>query len=133
VRAGRNSSPRQLLYRVGTRLIKLSLETALDAGRMSLVGQVVDETDATPVEVVPVRVVSGGTVLTAAVTNGLGEFELEFEPARDLSLSLSLPDVRPFPVRVSLEGGAPPPVRGRGRTSSRRPVAPRRRAATHHS
>jgi hypothetical protein len=132
VRAAGTSSSRQFLYRAGTRLIKLRLETVVESGHLSLVGQVVDETDpGRELPIMPVRVLSGRKALTAAVTNRLGEFEMEFEPARSLSLSLGIPGARPFPVRVSLEGEASTGGRGTRRMSSRRPTTPRRRQAAH--
>jgi hypothetical protein len=132
VRSAAASSSRQFLYRVGTRLIKLRLETPADSGPLTLVGQVVDETEPErELPDVPVRVLSGRKSLDATVTNRLGEFEMEFEPARSLSLSLGIPGVRPFPVLLSLEGETKTEGRGTKGDTRRRRTAPKRRHVAH--
>src|SRR6185436_18409813 len=86
VRAATATASRQLLYRLGNRLVKLRLETAGVPQHLSLVGQIVDEADpGRTLPGLPVRVLSGRKTVTGTVTNRLGEFELELEPARGLA------------------------------------------------
>jgi hypothetical protein len=122
VRSGGPSPARQLLYRVGNRLVKLRLETLPETGRLSLIGQVVDEADPTRTFAeLPVRVAGGGRSLAGTVTNQLGEFELEFEPAKNLSVVLSIPGARPFPARLPLRGDGESRGSSRGASSGGRP------------
>jgi hypothetical protein len=102
VRAGKKSS-RQLLYRAGDRLFKLRLDRPPDSGRMSLVGQIVDESNPQAAQAdVAVLVLRGAQTITGTLTNRLGEFELEFEPARSLRLSVGTPGTRPVTLRLPL-------------------------------
>jgi hypothetical protein len=71
-----------------------------------------------------VRVAGGGRSLAGTVTNHLGEFELEFAPARNLAVVLSIPGARPFPARLPLQGDGERRTGARGASSSR----PRRRS-----
>ena len=99
------SSSRQLLYKVGPRLFKLRLERPADSDRLSLIGQIVDETEpAATLADVAVLVLSGRKTVTGTLTNRLGEFELEFDPARSLRLSVGTPGTRPVTMRLPLDG-----------------------------
>jgi hypothetical protein len=101
VRVAGGAAARQLLYRSGHRVVKLRLESPPDTERLSLVGQIVDESALTePVEQVAVLLLRGRSAVTGTLTNRLGEFEMEFDAAKGLRLSLGTPGTRPITVRL---------------------------------
>jgi hypothetical protein len=107
VRVAGGTAARQLLYRSGHRIVKLRLESPPDTERLSLVGQIVDESAvAEPADQVAVLLLRGRSAVTGTLTNRLGEFEMEFEAAKGLRLSLGTPGTRPITVRLpELRGG----------------------------
>jgi hypothetical protein len=118
-------SPRQMLFRIGPYLVRLTLEPAADSGRFALVGQVLREGEpAEDLRDVPVLALSGSRTVDRALTNELGEFEMEPEAADDLRLSVGVPEGAP--LRVSLharkrEAAARPGALGRaGRGNHKR-------------
>lgn len=81
--------PRQLLFSAGDYLIHVRVEG--QPKRVSLVGQL--QNSSKPWDVmknVPVALVSGQQAMAQAVTSSFGEFEFEFEPAKDLQLAIGL-------------------------------------------
>jgi hypothetical protein len=109
-------SPRQMLFRIGPYLVRLTLEPAADSGRFALVGQVLREGEpAGHLRDVPVLALSGRETVDRALTNELGEFEMEPEAADDLRLSVGVPEGAPLRVtlRATTRGAARPGVLGR--------------------
>ena len=92
-------STRHILYKAGDYLVRLCVEPGSDPSHLSVVGQVVDETDpARTLRDVAVLVLSGKQAVDRTLTNHLGEFHLEPEPADNLRLSLGVPDRGPLTV-----------------------------------
>jgi hypothetical protein len=113
------TSTRQLLYRSGGRLVKLRVDRDRDSERMSLVGQVVDERNPyRELQNLPVLVQSGRKTVSRTLTNRLGEFEVEFEPARSLRLSVGIPGPKAITLRLPL-GADDSDAESRGRTGIR--------------
>jgi hypothetical protein len=121
---------RQMLYRFGSYLVRISLEKAADADHFVLVGQVLDEgTPGRPLADVPVLAFRGRQAVERTLTNELGEFEMEPEAADDLRLSVGVPDAAPLslPLLAKTRAAKAPGVlgtRGRGTHSRRRPGGP---------
>jgi hypothetical protein len=124
VRAGLPRS-RQLLYEESAWLVKLHVQATEDAARVFLIGQIVHQEDPSQdLSRLPVRVRSGsGETLDRTLTNRWGEFELEVEPLRTLSLSIALPGGRTLQVVLPsiedaddgpMETGAPEKPRAPG-------------------
>ena len=93
IRAG-GSSPRQMLYKAGRFAIRLEVDRDRDPGRVSVVGQIVDESapqNALPD--VPVLLTGGEGPVDWTVTNGLGEFQLESDPSDNLRLTIEVPEI----------------------------------------
>jgi hypothetical protein len=95
-------SPRQMLYKAGTYVVRLRVEPA-DEDRLSIVGQIVD--DGEPGRVLrdlAVLVLNGKETVDRTLTNHLGEFALDPEPADNLRLSVGVPDRHPLTVPLLL-------------------------------
>lgn len=85
-------SPRYLLYKAGRYLIRLQVEW--EAGRLSFVGQIVDEVDPKNApEELPVLLLSDKGTQDRTVTNVLGEFQLASDPSESLRLSVGIPEI----------------------------------------
>jgi hypothetical protein len=94
--------PRHLLYQAGPLSIDLRLESGPGAAQVLLIGQVADASrGAAGGTTGQVALLGGGRTLGAASTNHLGEFELQFAPAAQLALLVSIQDRQP--IRVGLE------------------------------
>jgi hypothetical protein len=94
--------PRHLLFQAGPVSIDLRLEASAAAARVTLIGQVADAgRPAAGATTCQVALLGGGRTLGAASTNRLGEFELEFAPASQLALLVTVQDRQP--VHVPLE------------------------------
>jgi hypothetical protein len=93
VRAAAGTQPsRMLLYGKGGRLLKLRVESRSGSDALSLVGQVVEESDPTrKLPNLPVLVQSGSKTVNQTLTNQSGEFALELEPASSLRLVVGVP------------------------------------------
>lgn len=117
LRAGVRASaagPRQLLYRAGRYAIRLRSESEEETGRVSLVGQVVDEQH--PELFLPdvtVMVFDGKEAIERTLTNRLGEFAFDNAPSGALRLAIGVAD-RGF-LTVAL-----PVARGEGEEPSPR-------------
>jgi hypothetical protein len=92
-------SPRQMLYKAGSYVVRLRVEPANGSERLSIVGQVVDDADpGRTLRDLAVLVLSGKQTVDWTLTNQLGEFALDPEPADNLQLSVGLPDRSPVTV-----------------------------------
>lgn len=98
--------PQQLVYKAGRYLILLRVEPRTDSGRLSVVGQVLDEgTPKKALRDVAVLVLRGRRTVEGTLTNHLGEFQLETGPESNLRLSVGLPEIGPFSVSLPPAGG----------------------------
>jgi len=80
---------RQALYQAGDYTLALRLENERGSSRVALVGQIQNRKEpGKRLRGVPVLVASGKQVLAQAVTNSLGEFQLEYAPTKRLRLSV---------------------------------------------
>ena len=80
---------RQTLYEAGDYSLALRLENERGSSRVALVGQIQDRKEpGKRLRGVPVLVASGKQVLAQAVSNSLGEFQLEYAPTKRLRLSV---------------------------------------------
>ena len=92
VRGASAGGPRQLFYRAGRFAVRLRTEEQAETGRLSLVGQVMDEQK--PDDFLPgvtVMVFSGSEAIDRTLTNRLGEFAIEGAPTEaPLQLAIGL-------------------------------------------
>jgi hypothetical protein len=89
------AAPRQLLYRAGSVLIDMRLQSAGDADRFSLSGQVLSSGESKQaLRHVPIHLLSGTNELASTATNQFGEFYLEHEVGKDLQVSLEVSQER---------------------------------------
>lgn len=94
-------APRQLLYKAGRYMIRLRLEPADDAERMSIVGQILDEQDpAGALQDIAVLALKGSKTLDRTLTNHLGEFVLEPDAAENLRLCVGVAEIGTFTVQA---------------------------------
>ena len=106
------ASPRQLLYKAGRYAIRLRLEAAPEADRLSIVGQLVDEHQyPAAVQDIAVLALQGRKTLDRTLTNHLGEFVLEPDAAENLRLCVGVAEigtftVEPRPATAKTEGDA---------------------------
>jgi hypothetical protein len=106
----RNASvegPRQLFYRAGRFAVRLRTEEQPETGRVSLVGQVMDELK--PDDFLPgvtVMVFSGSEAIDRTLTNRLGEFAIEGAPTEaPLQLAIGLAADGFLTVAVPIKNG----------------------------
>ncbi len=79
------------MYEAGRYAIDLRMEHQLGSDLISLVGQVVDrKAPQSRRGVIPVRLISGKTVVADVISNSLGEFEVQCMPTCRLNLHLPL-------------------------------------------
>lgn len=105
VRAG-GAAPRQLLYKAGRYTIRLRLEPAADAERMSIIGQILDEQDpASTLQDIAVLAVKGSQTLDRTLTNRLGEFLLEPDARENLQLCVGVAEIGTFTVQPARRTG----------------------------
>lgn len=84
-------APWLLLYKSGSVNIDLRIEQVPSSNRVSLVGQVLDLSKSNQmIAEVPVAVVFEGGEMEKTTTNEFGEFQLEFEPASQLYLTVEI-------------------------------------------
>ena len=106
VRAGFGPSARRLLYKAGRYVVMLRLDRAADSGRLSLVGQILDEGHPKkPLHELPVSVFKGRMTVGRTLTNDFGEFQLQADPAKNLRLSFEVPETKAFTVSLPSIGG----------------------------
>ena len=111
-------TPRQLLYKAGRYAIRLRAEEEAATGRVSLVGQVVDEDlPGSFLPQVTVLVFAGKQAIDQTRTNRLGEFAFEAAPAGALQLAIGLPEdgflTVALPIARSDRGAEAPRPRAR--------------------
>lgn len=113
-----SGGPRQLFYRAGRYAVRLRAEEESGTGRVSLVGQVMDEER--PGEFLPgvtVMVFSGKDAIDRTLTNRLGEFAFETAPTEaplQLAIGLAKEGFLTVALPVAKEDGAedaPPPAK----------------------
>jgi len=93
------AAPRQLLYKAGRYPIRLRLEPASDAERLSIVGQLVDEQHSpAAVQDIAVIALKGTKTVDRTLTNHLGEFVLEPDSAENLRLCVGVAEIGTFTV-----------------------------------
>lgn len=120
-------SPRQMLYKAGPIALRLRVEAGTGAERLTVVGQILDDVNPSRAMCdLAVLVLHGTQTVDRTLTNHLGEFQLEPEPADDLRLSVGMPGRDPLTVPLLLRTRAAADARvldGPGRkTTTRRPV-----------
>jgi hypothetical protein len=82
-------SPRQFLYETDDYYIDLRLEPRKESDRACVVGQVLNRTGKDwLVDGIAVRLQEGTLSIAETATNKFGEFQLEFDVIKDLSLSI---------------------------------------------
>jgi hypothetical protein len=90
VRAGGGYS-RHLLFAAHSMAIDLHVETAAQAGRFQLAGQIADSSRPDqPPRPIELFLVEGDTEISAFQTNEFGEFQCSFDRRRDLTLLFAL-------------------------------------------
>ena len=90
VRSSAAAAERQLLYRAGSLMIDMKLQTSSNAGHFALIGQVLSSDDAIAMDELPVHLLSGAAQLASTCTNRFGEFRLEHDSEKDLHVSLEV-------------------------------------------
>lgn len=113
-------SPRQVLYKAGHYLIRLRVEASAGSDRLSVVGQILDEgSPSRAVENLAVLVLNGDETVERTLTNHLGEFLLEPDPAESLWLSVGGSDIGSVSVPLPTVGRTDETGRGgaRGRAA----------------
>jgi hypothetical protein len=115
---------RHALYEAGDVFVDLQMEQA-PAGPVTLVGQISDrEAARTETPSRPVLLTSGRALVTSALCNRLGEFELTYQPARHLRLHVPL---RETGGHIELRMDELAAVSNRGRKSTAAAKSQRRR------
>ena len=114
--------PRQLLYKAGRYTIRVRLEPAADAERLSIVGQILDAQDPpSALQDIAVLALKGSKTLDRTLTNHLGEFVLEPDAAENLRLCVGVAEIGTFTVQ--------PPRARKGPVGRRRSQGTRRRGS----
>ena len=90
-----NRLSRHALYEAGSYCLDVQLEQQPGSGLVSLTGQLADRSKPpTSTADLPVRLMERKSLITSTLSNRLGEFRLEYAPARNLRLQLPLPSAR---------------------------------------
>ena len=90
-----NRLSRHALYEAGSYCLDVQLEQQPGSGLVSLTGQLADRSKPpTSTADLPVRLMERKSLITSTLSNRLGEFRLEYAPARNLRLQLPLPAAR---------------------------------------
>jgi hypothetical protein len=101
--------PRQLLYKAGRYTIRVRLEPAADADRLSIVGQILDAQEPpSALQDIAVLALKGTKTLDRTLTNHLGEFVLEPDAAENLRLCVGVAEIGTFTVQPSRRAGSTP-------------------------
>ena len=112
VRSAAGKGTRHALYEAGEYSVDLRVESEQGSSRMSMVGQLaVRSQGPNTVDQVPVRLMSGRQLVAEAVSNQFGEFQLNYEPKRQLKLHIPLQNRG---ERIELQLGSLVPKRRRG-------------------
>jgi len=83
---------RHALYEAGNYFLDLQIELQQASGPVTLVGQLANRDDRRANVAVPVWLMRQKNIVASTLCDRFGEFQLEFTPARDLSLSIPLRD-----------------------------------------
>jgi len=82
---------RQLVYRAGDYFVDLRLDAERDSTAVTLVGQIANySAPADSLASIPIFLMAGRKVVRETVSNGFGEFSLEYTPRTNLRLCLPL-------------------------------------------
>jgi hypothetical protein len=101
---------RHALYEAGSYYLDLQLEHQPRSGLVTLIGQLADRNKpATSTADVPVWLMQRKALVASALCNRFGEFQLEYESARDLRLQVPLPAASKR-LEVSLNRLSPEPL-----------------------
>jgi hypothetical protein len=115
---------RHALYEAGDFFVDLLLEHDAVAGTVTLVGQVSDRVNPQiNTTTLPILLMSRAGFVASAMCNRLGEFGMQFRPARDLRLYVPLRESGER-VDVRMDDLLPPPPR-QPRASKKRKLAPK--------
>ena len=108
---------RHALYEAGDFFVDLQLEHEAASGTVTLVGQVSDrENPRINTTSLPILLMARKGLVTSAMCNRLGEFEMAFKPARDLQLRVPLRESGGH-VDLKMDELSPVQLPGRRRTS----------------
>src|SRR5690348_6721219 len=89
-------SGRQLLYRIGSVYVDLEIDRNDNSQRVAMVGQMLDSArPGRPLAGIPVALYEKRRNVARTVSNDNGEFRLEFELKKDLTLALSMDGKQP--------------------------------------
>lgn len=112
---------RRALYEAGEYRVDLQLERRADSGVVTLVGQLAARLQAASITDVPVWLMERDSLVGNTTCNTFGEFQLEYEPRRNLRLFVPLSDVGKR-LEIALDHLTP------GGRSPRRGVTPARKS-----
>ncbi len=88
------SAPLQLAFKAAHCMVMLRVEPTAGSDRLSVVGQIVDESNPDrSLRDVGVFVLRAGEAVERTLTNQLGEFQLETDPAQSLQISVGIPEM----------------------------------------
>jgi hypothetical protein len=112
VRSAAVRGTRHALYEAGEYSVDVRVESEQGSGRMNMVGQLAVRSQApNTLDQVPVRLMSGRQLVAEAVSNQFGEFQLNYEPKRQLKLHIPLQNRG---ERIELQLGSLVPKRRKG-------------------
>jgi hypothetical protein len=95
---------RHALYEAGDYSVDLQLEEHAGSTRMNMVGQLAVRSQTTSsLDGIPIVLMSGREILAQAVSNEFGEFQLDYEPKRQLKLHVPIQQRR---ERIELQLGS---------------------------
>ena len=95
-------SARQLLYRVGPIYIDMEIDKEATSDQASIVGQMLDSSrPGHPLAGVPVVLLDQGRGVARTLTNGNGEFHLDFAMKDDLKLSVTFDRKHPVSLPIA--------------------------------
>jgi hypothetical protein len=85
----RHRMTRHMMYQAGDHSVDIRIEHLRAGGSVTLAGQIISRANPErPIALLPVLLLSGKKILAHAVSNGFGEFQLEYRPTRRLRLYL---------------------------------------------
>jgi hypothetical protein len=87
-------------------MVMLRVEPTAGSDRLSVVGQILDEANPKKsLQDLAVLVLKGGEPVERTLTNHLGEFQLESEPAESLRISVGVPEIGSLTVPLPFGDG----------------------------
>jgi hypothetical protein len=115
-----NRATRHTLYEAGKFFLDLQFEHEPSSGRVTLVGQLSNrENPVMSPANVPVLLMASKGPVACSICNGLGEFQLEYQPARHLRLHVPL-HAAGERLELGLDRLSPPPLGRPARNRKRR-------------